>query len=68
MSGLGCYSLGFLMTLLAQIFHRGSLGFGEEALQSLPGRIGCQVLALLVVHAFETVYEDILYPVAIMNF
>jgi len=26
------------------IFHRGSLGFGEEALQSLPGNIGSQVL------------------------
>jgi hypothetical protein len=25
------------------IFRRGSLGFGEEALQSLPGNIGSQV-------------------------
>ncbi|RZS15888.1 hypothetical protein BHM03_00047816 [Ensete ventricosum] len=51
MSGLGCYSLAFLMTLLAQIVHRGSLGFGEEALQSLPGRIGCQAPDRFVVAA-----------------
>ena len=25
------------------IFLRGSLGFGEEALQSLPGKVGSQV-------------------------
>lgn len=26
------------------IYLRGSLGFGEEALQSLPGKVGSQVL------------------------
>lgn len=28
------------------IFLRGSLGFGEEALQSLPGKVGSQVLTV----------------------
>jgi hypothetical protein len=27
------------------LFLRGSLGFGEEALQSLPGNVGSQVLS-----------------------
>jgi hypothetical protein len=28
------------------IYLRGSLGFGEEALQSLPGKVGHQVLVI----------------------
>ncbi|KAH7665719.1 acylaminoacyl-peptidase protein [Dioscorea alata] len=38
-------SLAFLSSLgynLLIVNYRGSLGFGEEALQSLPGKIGCQ--------------------------
>lgn len=31
------------------IYLRGSLGFGEEALQSLPGKIGSQVLIIYLV-------------------
>uniref|UniRef100_A0A803MEP3 acylaminoacyl-peptidase n=1 Tax=Chenopodium quinoa TaxID=63459 RepID=A0A803MEP3_CHEQI len=38
-------SLAFLSSIgynLLTVKYRGSLGFGEEALQSLPGKIGCQ--------------------------
>ncbi|XP_021753083.1 acylamino-acid-releasing enzyme-like [Chenopodium quinoa] len=38
-------SLAFLSSIgynLLIVNYRGSLGFGEEALQSLPGKIGCQ--------------------------
>jgi len=31
------------------IYLRGSVGFGEEALQSLPGKVGSQVLIIYVV-------------------
>ena len=31
------------------IYLRGSLGFGEEALQSLPGKVGQQVLIMYLV-------------------
>lgn len=32
-----------LCVLMVSFFPRGSLGFGEEALQSLPGKVGSQV-------------------------
>lgn len=35
------------------LFVRGSLGFGEEALQSLPGKAGSQVL---IVHSVKKRY------------
>nr|GMD81705.1 acylamino-acid-releasing enzyme-like isoform X1 [Ipomoea batatas] len=45
-----CNTSAFLCSLgfnLLMVNYRGSLGFGEEALQSLPGKVGSQVLFFL---------------------
>ena len=39
----------FLVSSNMVIYLRGSLGFGEEALQSLPGKVGQQVLIMYLV-------------------
>lgn len=41
------------------IFLRGSLGFGEEALQSLPGKIGSQVLTITTSCNLNFAYSNV---------
>lgn len=47
---------------------RGSLGFGEEALQSLPGKIGSQVLTFSFFSCSKVVINICLYFAHLLSF